>query len=173
MRSAIMKFISVCAAAAVLSVLSAPGFAKTVKECDAQYAANKAAIKASGQKKADYVAACRTGAAAPVVTPAVAAPAAPAPAVTPAAVTPPASRTSAVAPAKPRVAVPTGAGGFTADAQAKAHCPTDTVVWLNTKSGVYHFAGTHNYGTTKQGTYMCEADAKAAGDRAAENERHP
>jgi hypothetical protein len=46
-------------------------------------------------------------------------------------------------------------------------------VWVNTKSGVYHFAGTHNYGTTKEGTYMCEADAKAAGDRAAENEKHP
>lgn len=79
----------------------------------------------------------------------------------------------AAAPAKPRVAAPTGAGGFSADAQAKAHCPADTVVWVNTKSGVYHFAGTHNYGTTKQGAYMCEADAKAAGDRAAENEKHP
>jgi hypothetical protein len=44
---------------------------------------------------------------------------------------------------------------------------------VNTKSGIYHFAGTHNYGTTKHGTYMCEADAKAAGDRAAENERYP
>ena len=81
--------------------------------------------------------------------------------------------TPAAAPAKPRVAAPTGAGGFAADAQAKAHCPADTVVWVNTKSGIYHFAGTHNYGTTKQGTYMCEADAKAAGDRAAENEKHP
>ena len=79
----------------------------------------------------------------------------------------------AAAPVKPRMAAPTGAGGFTTDAQAKAHCPADTVVWVNTKSGVYHFAGTHNYGTTKQGAYMCEADAKAAGDRAAENEKHP
>jgi Aconitase X len=32
---------------------------------------------------------------------------------------------------------------------------------------------THNYGHTKQGAYMCEADAKAAGDRAAKNEKHP
>jgi hypothetical protein len=67
----------------------------------------------------------------------------------------------------------TGAGDFTSDSQAGAHCPTDTDVWINTRSGVYHFAGTHNYGTTKQGTYMCEAEAKGAGDRAAENERHP
>ena len=40
------------------------------------------------------------------------------------------------------------------------------------KSGVYHFAGTSNYGNTKHGAYMCEADAKAAGDRAAMNEHH-
>jgi len=61
-------------------------------------------------------------------------------------------------------------GGYAA---AKAHCPTDTIVWVNTKSGIYHFAGTHNYGTTKSGSYMCGAEAKAAGDRAAENKKHP
>jgi hypothetical protein len=72
---------------------------------------------------------------------------------------------------KPQVA--TGAGQFQSDAQAKARCPSETVVWLNTKSGIYHFAGTHNYGNTKQGAYMCEAGAKAAGGRAAENEKHP
>ncbi len=44
---------------------------------------------------------------------------------------------------------------------------------MNTKSGIYHFAGTHNYGNTKHGICMCEADAKAAGDRTARNERHP
>ena len=87
--------------------------------------------------------------------------------------TPPPVPAPAATPAKPRVVAPAAAGGFTSDAQAKAHCPADTVVWVNTKSRVYHFAGTHNYGTTKQGDYMCEADAKAAGDRAAENEKHP
>jgi hypothetical protein len=40
------------------------------------------------------------------------------------------------------------------------------VVWVNTKSHIYHYAGTRSYGTTKQGAYMCEADANAAGDRA-------
>jgi hypothetical protein len=156
------------AAAAPPPAATASGAVKTVKECDAEYSANKAAIKAAGQKKADFVAACRAGAAAPVAAPA-AAPAAPAPAAAPAA----APSRPPVAAAKPRVAAPTGAGDFAADSQAKAHCPSDTVVWVNTKSGVYHFAGTRNYGTTKQGTYMCEADAKAAGDRAAENEKHP
>jgi hypothetical protein len=57
--------------------------------------------------------------------------------------------------------------------QVKASCPSDTIVWVNTKSHIYHFNGNHNYGTTKQGAYMCEANAKGAGDRAAENEKHP
>ena len=35
---------------------SAPAFAKTIAECDSAYEANKAAIKASGQTKKDYVA---------------------------------------------------------------------------------------------------------------------
>ena len=34
---------------------------KTVSQCDAEYAANKAAIRASGQTKKDFVAACRAG----------------------------------------------------------------------------------------------------------------
>jgi hypothetical protein len=38
---------------------------------------------------------------------------------------------------------------------------------MNTKSGIYHFAGTHNYGNTKHGICMREADAKAAGGPAA------
>ena len=67
----------------------------------------------------------------------------------------------------------TGAGQFATDAQARARCPSDTVVWVNTKSNIYHFAGRRDYGNTKQGAYMCEADAKAAGDRAAKNEKHP
>jgi hypothetical protein len=67
----------------------------------------------------------------------------------------------------------TGAGQFATDAQARARCPSDTAVWVNTNSNVYHFAGRRDYGNTKQGAYMCEADAKAAGDRAAKNEKHP
>src|SRR5271157_2213815 len=154
----------------------------TTRECDAQYAANKAAITASGQTRMDFVAACRTGNATIPLGTAAAPPAqyqppvapAPAPASTgslfpwqqPAAPTP-APTNYGSAPA------PTGAGQFASDQQARARCPSDTVVWVNTKSRVYHFAGTHNYGTTKQGAYMCEADARAAGDRAAMNEHHP
>jgi hypothetical protein len=147
------------------STAQVPMAGKTTAQCDAEYAANKAAIRASGQTKRAFVAACRAGnetipqgaAAAPAPAPMPAPSAAPAPAP--------------MAPAPP--VTPTGAGQFASEQQAKYRCPSDTVVWVNTSSHVYHFAGTRNYGTTHHGAYMCEADAKAAGDRAAENERHP
>ncbi len=147
---------------------------KTTSQCDAEYAANKAAIKSSGQTKRAFVAACRAGnetipqgtAAAPP-TSAPAPTAAPSPAPSPASAPAPAPSTYSSSP------TPMGAGEFASEAQARSRCPSDTVVWINTKSHVYHFAGTHNYGHTKEGAYMCEADAKAAGDRAAMNEHHP
>ena len=48
-----------------------------------------------------------------------------------------------------------------------------TVVWLNEHSHIYHFPGTRDFGNTKSGAYMCEAEAQTAGNRAAKNERHP
>jgi hypothetical protein len=99
----------------------------------------------------------------------MAAPAKPA-AATPAAPAPAASKS---APAKPATAASTGANQFTTDVLAKAHCPADTVVYVNLKSKIYHFAGHKDYGNLKNGTYMCEKDTAGAGVRAAKNEKHP
>jgi hypothetical protein len=65
------------------------------------------------------------------------------------------------------------ANQYGSERQASAHCPTDTVVWANTRSSIYHFEGTYNYGTTAAGAYMCEQDALDEGMRAAKNETHP
>ena len=138
-----LKFIALTVAIAVAAVLvSAPASAKTTKACDDEYAANKAAIQAAKEKKADFIAACKATAE---------------------------GQTTPIGAAAGAAA----ANEFTTEAQAKAKCSTGTVVWVNLKSKIYHFAGNPDYGTTKQGAYMCEADATAAGNRAAKNEKHP
>jgi hypothetical protein len=133
--------------------------AKTVKACTDEWRANKAANQAAGITAKDYVAKCRAG----VAT------AAPSEA--------PKTSGGAAASLKPTPPAayekPTGAGQFTTEAQAKAHCPGATVVWANTRSNIYHFSGNKNYGTTEQGAYMCEQDSVTAGMRAAKNETHP
>jgi hypothetical protein len=58
---------------------------------------------------------------------------------------------------------------FSTSQSAQRHCPHDIVVWLNTRSGIYHYAGERWYGNTKQGAYVCEKEAIAEGDRATRN----
>ena len=41
--------------------------------------------------------------------------------------------------------------------------PAKGMVWVNTKSGVYHSEGDRWYGKTKEGKFMTEADAVKAG----------
>ena len=73
------------------------------------------------------------------------------------------------------LAPPTGMAGaasvqlFTAEAEAQQHCPADTVVWVNTPTGVYHFRGMRWYGATIRGAYVCQKEGDQAGYRATRN----
>ena len=158
---------------------------KTVKACQGEWRANKAANQANGVSEKAYVTQCRGGAP-PAQTTAAPAPPPPAPAPTaapaapahaPAAAAPPTRPAPAPAatpgPAPSVPASPTGANEFSTEAQAKATCPSDTVVWANLISKIYHYSDTRFYGNTKHGAYMCERAALAAGIRAAKNETHP
>lgn len=78
---------------------------------------------------------------------------------------------STPAPKKQRASGTTKAGQFATEAEAKASCPGDTVVWVNTSTKVYHHAGAATYGKTKRGAYMCEKETAAAGYRAAKREK--
>ena len=176
-----MRIQTLRAAAAAFLVTAAVGLAaagpaqaqSVMKECGSEWQAAKAANTTGGQTWQEFLKGCRTRhAGAPAAAPA-AAPAPMAPAAAPAPMAPapaayPAPAQAAPAPMKP-MARPTGAGQFGTEYEAKARCPTDTVVWLNTKSHIYHYPGTRSYGVTKQGAYMCEADAVAAGDRASKS----
>jgi len=160
---------------------------KTVRACQEEWRANRAANEAAGITQKAYVEKCRAGATtaqpAPVTVPAPAParPAATAPAPAPgkpagrttAPAAPPAPTTAPAARAPTTVGTPMGASQFATEAQAKARCPRDTVVWVNLDSKIYHFTGYKDYGTTKTGAYMCERDTAAGGFRAAKNEKHP
>ena len=58
---------------------------------------------------------------------------------------------------------------FNTEAKAQQHCHTDTVVWLNLPSMIWHYKGQRYYGNTKRGAYVCEKEAAAAGARATKN----
>ena len=55
---------------------------------------------------------------------------------------------------------------FSTEAAAQATCATDTIVWANTKSKIFHLKGTSTYGKGKNGVYMCQADATTEGFKA-------
>ena len=164
------------------------GSQKTVKECDAEWQANKASIQASGQTKKQYLAGCRAGTGNAAAQQTRSQSPRSTPADSQAARTSPAPSAQAPAPRERNVErsarekttrVPGTESGQAAAAQyssivaAKAHCPADTVVWVNTDTKIYHYSESARYGKTKDGAYMCEKDTAAAGFRPAKNEKHP
>ena len=46
---------------------------------------------------------------------------------------------------------------------ASLHCEGDKVVWVNTRSHVYHFEGDASFGNTRHGKFMCQQDADKGG----------
>lgn len=42
-------------------------------------------------------------------------------------------------------------------------CPGDKVVWVNTRSGIYHFQRERYFGSTREGKFLCEHDADKEG----------
>ncbi len=164
---------------------SAAAGLKTAGACNDEYKANKGALKDAKERKKDFIAACRAlppGTSTPigVATATPASPAAPAPAPTsPAAASPaPRSAARATSPAPGESACANGyahlpanhtAAQFCDEVGAKARCPGQQVVWVNTTSKIFHVAGSNTYGHTKEGAYMCETDASAEGDRPSKN----
>ncbi len=164
-----VSFVSHAAAAAFLIVAMFAGAAGARAEsvmaaCASQWKAAQAAGTTGGASWPQFLAKCKTQVSQPSSAN-LAPTSAPAPAPAPA------PNTGSLFPwwqSNPNAApTPTGAGQFGAEAEARARCPNDKVVWVNTASKIYHYQGTRYYARTKQGAYMCEADAKAAGDRAA------
>src|SRR5436189_4990759 len=91
---------------------------KTIKECRAEWQANKAENQAKRITEAAYIAQCRAG------TSGAATPIPPGTAISPTTTPATAPRTSSA----PTAASPTGAKQFASESQAKDHCPGDTVV---------------------------------------------
>jgi hypothetical protein len=141
--------------------------------CASQWREAKAAGTTGGQTWPQFLAQCgahgASAAARPSGTLAPAPVPAPAPAPAPQSGSlfpwwqPSAPASNVGAPSAPRP------GEYTTELQARARCPSDTVVWVNTPTRIYHYQGAHYYGHTRMGAYMCEADARAAGYRPARN----
>jgi hypothetical protein len=103
---------------------------------------------------------------APTTAPSTTAPSATAPSTTGPATSTlnvPSGRASTPATTPGRSA-PLAGDQFSTEVTAKAHCPTDTVVWANLGgSKAYHVSGDKYFGKTKHGAYMCKKDAEQTG----------
>ena len=64
---------------------------------------------------------------------------------------------------------PTVLIAFRTEAQAQAHCPKDTVVWLGPQSAAYYLKEQGEYGRANAGRYACRHEADLAGLRGMPN----
>ena len=134
--------------------------------CASRWKDAKAAGTTGGQTWPQFLAQCRASQGSVATAPSGGFAPAPAPA--------PASQPGSLFPWQrpaapaPNVGAPAAAraGDYATELQARAQCPSDTVVWANISTRVYHYSGTRYYGHTRRGAYMCEAQARADGYRA-------
>ncbi len=158
---------------------AAPG-QSVMAACGQEWKQAKAAGTTGGATWPQFLKQCRaqmsgssSASIAPAPAPNVAPALAPTPAPTPNGSLFPWQQPAAPTPAPANYSAPPPAAGGVSAQQVQYRCPGATVVWVNEHSHIYHFPGTHDYGNTKHGEYMCEADAAAVGNRAAKNEKHP
>jgi hypothetical protein len=148
----LMTSVGIVAGMLIAAMANAQAPAGSTGECkDGSYtsaASKRGACSGHGGVKDWYSAAPAAKSAAPM------APAAGAPA--------PAAKTAA--PMAPAAATPAPAAKTAAAPAAPAAGGGPGQVWVNTSSKVYHCSGDKWYGKTKQGEYMTEAAAKAAGN---------
>ncbi len=170
MKGLSIFFVCLAAIPSAIAFSNAPAMAqkKTIKACQEEWRANKEANQAAKITEKAYVAKCRGDSAKPA-----AATTAPATAAPTAARPKPATSTPTRPATKQTASGSIGANQFTSESQAKSRCPSDTIVFVNLNSKIYHFAGHKDYGNLKNGAYMCEKDTAAIGARAAKNEKHP
>jgi len=76
-----------------------------------------------------------------------------------------ASNAATPTPSRPAQTESQSSSGAQAASTSAQAPPEKGMVWVNTKTGVYHREGDPWYGKTKNGKYMSEADAQKAGYR--------
>src|SRR5690242_21440166 len=141
---------------------------KTATACRDEWRADKAGFQAKGITEKSYIAECRGNPATAAAEPAK-----------PAANTDKSStsRWSDIFRGREtsgaRSTTASTQGQYAGEAEARARCGSDTVVWANLDSKIYHFAGKKAYGHTKKGAFMCEREAMSQGMRASKSEDRP
>ena len=54
---------------------------------------------------------------------------------------------------------------FRNESQARRHCPTDVVVWLDFAKGIYYLSGQKRYARGLNGSFVCREEARSSGYR--------